>query len=43
MYIYITIYITLLVKIYIAIEQGTGPTFVAAPSGILVLVLPHFL
>ena len=26
---------------YIAIQQGKSPTCIAAPSGILVLVLPH--
>ena len=29
--------------IYIAVERGKGQTCVAAPSGILVLVLAHYL
>ena len=29
-------------EIYIAIEQGKGPTWLAASSGFLVLVLPHW-
>ena len=31
------------VQIYIDIDQGKGPTGLAAPSGSLVLVLPHYL